>query len=59
MNEEIMRILKVEDVQYPICETSKGKLSWQIRKGSDEKHLLLDSVPLSKETENELIKIIK
>jgi len=55
---EIMRLLKVEYISHPIVNTSKGMLSLNLRKNEEEYKLLLDSVPVEKETEYTLMKLI-
>jgi hypothetical protein len=58
-DKEIMRLLKVEYIAKPIVNTSKGLLALVLRKNEDEYHLVLDAVPLDKEKEQELMKLLR
>lgn len=53
-DKELIRLLKVEYIAYPIINTSKGLLSRVLRKGEDNYHLTLDAVPLSEELSKQI-----
>lgn len=55
---EIMRVLKVSEVRRIICNTNKGVLELMLRKGDTKYFLTLDSVPLDKETNKELMDLL-
>lgn len=57
-DDEVMKILNVSTIHRIICETDKGKLSLQIRKGEKEYHLVLDAVPLSKQDNKDLMALL-
>lgn len=42
----IMRLLKVQSVQFPVCRTSKGNLTVEFNESISDYRLFLDSVPL-------------
>lgn len=48
-DKELIRLLKVEYIAYPIANTSKGLLAKVLRKDEDEYFLTLDAVPLTEE----------
>lgn len=56
---EIMRILKVDGVAFPIARTPKGDLSAVYHQTKEEMFVTLDSVPLNeKEYDNRELKSI-
>ena len=57
-DDQIMKILNVSEVRRYICGTDKGILELLIRKGQNSYHLTLDSVPLDKETNKELMDLL-
>lgn len=57
-DDSVMKILGVQTIQRIICETDKGTLKLQIRKGDTNYHLILDSVPLSKDDNKELMDLL-
>lgn len=57
-DDQIMKILKVSEVRRLICGTEKGMLELFIRKGENNYALSLDSVPLDKETNKELMDLL-
>jgi len=56
---ELMRILKVNEIRHLIVSTDKGELCRVIRKGEDNYHYTLDAVPLDKEKTAEVVKLLK
>lgn len=54
----LMRLFKVDTISYLIAKTSKGELQKSLRINEDEYYYTLDSVPLSKEQTEELLKIL-
>lgn len=57
-DDNVMKILNVSTIQRIICETDKGTLKLQIRKGDKSYHLILDSVPLDNEKNKELMELL-
>ena len=55
---ELMRILKVDALAKPICNTSNGLLNLVIRKDNETYYLTLDAVPLSEEQNAQLLKLL-
>ena len=55
---EIMKLLHTSEVRRVICNTNKGVLELVIRKGENRYFLTLDSVPLDKETNKELMDLL-
>ncbi len=55
---KIMETLNVSTINRIICNTDKGYLTLQIRKGENKYHLVLDAVPLLPETNKELMEIL-
>lgn len=55
---EIMRLLKTSEVRRIICNTGKGILELMLRKGDVKYFLTLDSVPLDKGTNKELMDLL-
>lgn len=54
-DDKIMKMLEVVDIRRVICNTNKGVLEVMIRKGDTKYFLTLDSVPLAKELNKELM----
>lgn len=50
-------LLKIHNLKHLICNTEKGALELNIRKDENEYFFTLDSVPLDKSTNNELLKL--
>lgn len=57
-DDQIMKLLNVSTMNRIICNTDKGYLTLQIRKGERSYGLVLDSVPLNKDDNEELMKIL-
>lgn len=57
-DKEIIRVLKLDRVSHLIRQTDLGELSITLRKGSDDYFMTLDSVPLEKYKNDELMKLI-
>lgn len=57
---QIMRLLKVRQVSFPIAKTVKGDLWVKYSQDMDEKQIILDAVPLDTEDFNnkELIDLL-
>lgn len=55
---QIMSLLKLNTINRLICQTDKGMLTLQIRKEENNYHLLLDSVPLNEDENNELMSML-
>jgi len=55
---KVMELLKVSEVNRVLCFTDKGTLTLKIRKGDKQYHLVLDSVPLDKHTNKELMELL-
>lgn len=47
---QIMKVLKVDDLSHIIADTPKGRLSVKLRKGEYDYKFFLDSVPMDDET---------
>ena len=54
----ILRLLKVNTISYHLAYTNNGELRKVLRKDDDDYHYTLDSVPLDKETTEELLKLL-
>ncbi len=54
----IFKALELKTIQRLICYTDKGILALQIRKGEQNYHLTLDSVPLEKELNKTLMGLL-
>lgn len=54
----LMKNLELKTINRLICTTDKGVLSLQIRKGEQNYHLCLDSVPLNKELNKTLMDLL-
>jgi hypothetical protein len=54
----IMELLKITDLSHIIAQTSHGPLSIQLRKGEHTYRFLLDSVPVTDETHDELMELL-
>jgi hypothetical protein len=57
-DQKVMELLKVTDISRLVAYTSLGELKLQLRKGEKEYNLILDSVPLEKELNSELMKLL-
>ena len=57
-DQEIMRKLKVSSMAYLILRTNMGDVHLNLRSGEDHYFLSLDSVPMEKEKEVELMAIL-
>jgi len=55
---ELMRILKVTEVNRYICDTNMGVLKLQLRKGEKDYRFLLDAVPLPKDLNKEVYELL-
>lgn len=54
----VMRCLDIHTINRVICNTDKGVLCLQIRKGETNYNFVLDAVPVSKEQNKELFDIL-
>ena len=54
----LIRLLKVKSISYFLARTDLGDLYKVLRKDDDDYHYTLDSVPLDKETTEELLKLL-
>lgn len=54
---QTMYVLKVKEIRHPICNTSLGLLELKIVQDQNEYFFTLDSVPVDKATNRELIKL--
>ncbi len=57
-DKHIMTLLGVSELSRVIAHTNKGYLTLLLRKNEDKYHLILDSVPLDKETNKELMEML-
>lgn len=57
-DKQIMKLLKVQDVIHPLCETTKGVLALKLTKDNDV-FFILDNVPVNKDTNSQLMRIFK
>jgi hypothetical protein len=57
-DDALMKSLELKTINRIICITDKGTLSLQIRKGDSKYHLVLDSVPLDKEKNEEIMDLL-
>lgn len=55
---KIIEKLKLKTLSRFICDTDKGTLKLQLRKGENTYHLVLDSIPLEKELNEELMGLL-
>ncbi len=55
---ELMCILDLSEISRVICNTNKSYLTLKLRKGEKEYWLHLDSVPLSKEDNKEVMELL-
>ena len=55
---ELMTILPINTIRRVICNTNKGYLELQLRKGDKNYHLILDSVPLEKEVSDKVMDLL-
>lgn len=58
IDDQIMKKLDANNIRRPICLTNKGALELVIVKGGNEYYLTLDSVPVEKELNRELMDIL-
>lgn len=58
IDDAVMKLLDLKTINRLICNTDKGTLSLQIRKGEKKYHFVLDAVPLDKEVNDQLMDII-
>jgi len=56
-DKELMRILKVSELRHLIATTNNGELNKVLRFNEDEYFYTLDSVPLEKDKQEEVIKL--
>lgn len=56
-DERIMKLLKVSEIRYHIGTTNLGPIDLMLRYGEQDYHFLLDSTPLEKERNDEMLKI--
>lgn len=57
-DDAIFKSLDLKTINRLICYTDKGILTLQIRKGDIQYHLCLDSVPLDKKLNDELMTVL-
>lgn len=57
-DDKIFKCLDLKWIGRLVCTTDRGPLSLQIRKGESTYHLCLDSVPLDKKINDELIALL-
>lgn len=57
-DDQIMKLLGVNQVRRVICDTDKGRLDLMIRKGESKYFLVLDAVPLEPMLNKELMDIL-
>lgn len=57
-DQEIMRKLKVSSMAYLVLRTNMGDVHLNLRAGEDRYFISLDSVPMEKEKEEELMAIL-
>lgn len=55
---ELMRLLKVTEINRIICDTNMGVLKLRLRKGEQEYKFVLDSVELPKELHKEVYELL-
>jgi len=55
---ELMTLLKLDEINRIICDTNMGTLKLRIRKGEKEYGFVLDSVELDKETNYQLFELL-
>ena len=55
---KVMEILGTKEIRHAILSTDKGDLSLLIRKGETSYTFVLDAVPVSKETNTELMELL-
>lgn len=58
LDDQIFKQLDLKTINRLICTTDKGVLSLQIRKGEQNYHLCLDSVPVEKELNKTLMDLL-
>lgn len=58
IDDQIMKKLDASNIRRSICKTNKGALELCIVKGGTEYYLTLDSVPVEKELNRELMDIL-
>ena len=58
IDDKIMKKLEANTIRRLICITNKGQLDLVIRKGENDYFLTLDSVPIEKELNRELMDIL-
>lgn len=58
IDDQIMKKLDASNIRRPICLTNKGALELCIVKGGTQYYLTLDSVPVEKELNRELMDIL-
>lgn len=57
-DDALMKSLNLVTINRLICYTDKGMLTLQIRKGDNQYHLCLDSVPVDKQLNKELMELL-
>lgn len=57
-DDAIFKAMDLKTISRIICNTDKGFLTLQIRKGETNYYLCLDSVPLEKELNRELMELL-
>ena len=57
-DKELMRLLKVDSVGHYVAETYKGVLRLVLRKEEEQHFFTLDAVPLEKELNDRLIRLL-
>lgn len=55
---KIMELIGVSELRHYIAETNKGSLSLMLRKGESQYIFVLDAVPVTEETNKELMALI-
>lgn len=57
-DQEVMRKLKVSSMAYLVLRTNMGDVHLNLRKDEDHYFLSLDSVPMEKEKEDEMMALL-
>lgn len=57
-DKSLIRLLKVKSISYFLARTDLGDLYKVLRKDDDDYHYTLDSVPLDKETTDQLVQLL-
>lgn len=58
VDDTVMKLTETKVIRRIICTTDKGLLELEIRKGDQTYHLVMDSVPLDKELNKQLMDLL-